>query len=45
MMSSAISLSETVKQDLIANKIDLTVGKDLFYSLLTAIEISTKRCK
>ena len=45
MIDSAISLSKTVKQDLINNKIDLTVGKDLFYSLLTAIEISAKRCK
>ena len=45
MIDSAISLSETVKQDLITNKIDLTVGKDLFVSLLTIIEISAKRCK
>ena len=45
MMSSAISLSETVRLDLITNKIDLTVGKDLLDSLLTVIEISTKRCK
>ena len=45
MISSAISLSKTVKQDLITNKIDLTVGKNLFDSLLTAIEISAKRCK
>ena len=45
MMDSAISLSKTVKQDLITNKIDLTVGKDLLDSLLTIIEISAKRCK
>ena len=45
MIDSAISLSKTVKQDLIDNKIDLTVGKDLFVSLLTAIEIYAKRCK
>ena len=45
MMNSAISLSKTVRLDFIANKIDLTVGKDLFVSLLTIIEISAKRCK
>ena len=45
MMDSAIILSKTVKQDLITNKIDLTVGKDLLDSLLTIIEISAKRCK
>ena len=45
MMSSAISLSKTVKQDLITKKIDLTVGKDLLDSLLVIIEISAKRCK
>ena len=45
MMSSAISLSKTVKQDLITNKIDLTVMKDLLDNLLTIIEISAKRCK
>ena len=45
MIDSAISLSKTVRQDLITNKIDLTVGKDLFCSLLTAIENSAKRCK
>ena len=45
IMSSAINLSKTVKQDLINNKIDLTVGKDLLDSLLTIIEISAKRCK
>ena len=45
MMSSAISLSKTVRLDLINNKIDLTVGKDLLDSLLTIIEISAKRCK
>lgn len=45
MISSAISLSKTVRLDLIANKIDLTVCKDLFINLLTIIEISAKRCK
>ena len=45
MIDCAISLSKTVRLDLINNKIDLTVGKDLFVSLLTAIEISAKRCK
>ena len=45
MIDSAESLSKTVRLDLITNKIDLTVGKDLFYSLLTIIEISAKRCK
>ena len=45
MIDSAISLSKTVKQDLITNKIDLTVGKDLLDSLLTIIEISANRCK
>ena len=45
MIDCAISLSETVRLDLINNKIDLTVGKDLLDSLLTIIEISAKRCK
>ena len=45
IISNAISLVRTVRQDLIANKIDLTVMKDLLDSLLTIIEISTKRCK
>ena len=45
MVNSAISLSKTVRLDLINNKIDLTVGKNLFVSLLTAIEIFAKRCK
>ena len=44
MIDSAINLSKTVKQDLITNKIDLTVGKDLLDSLLTIIEIFAKRC-
>ena len=44
-MDSAILLAKTVKKDLITNKIDLTVMKDLLDSLLTIIEISTKRCK
>ena len=43
MVNSAISLSKTVRLDLINNKIDLTVGKDLFVSLLTTIEIFAKR--
>ena len=45
IISDAISLSKTVRQDLITNKIDLTVMKDLLDSLLTIIEISTKRYK
>lgn len=45
MIDSAISLSETVRLDLITNKIDLTVCKDLIVSLLTIIEIYAKRCK
>ena len=45
MIDCAISLSKTVRLDLITNKIDLTVGKDLFYNLLTVIEIYAKRCK
>ena len=44
MIDSAISLSETVRLDFIANKIDLTVGRYLFYNLLTEIEIFAKRC-
>ena len=44
-ISNAIILVRTVRQDLITNKIDLTIMKDLLDSLLTIIEISTKRCK
>lgn len=44
-ISNAISLVRTVRTDLITNNIDLTVMKDLLDSLLTIIEISTKRCK
>lgn len=44
-ISNAIILVRTVRTDLIDNKIDLTVMKDLLDSLLTIIEISTKRCK
>ena len=45
MIDCAISLSKTVRLDLIDNKIDLTVMKNLLDSLLTIIEISAKRCK
>ena len=45
IINDAISLARIVRQDLIDNKIDLTVMKDLLDSLLTIIEISTKRCK
>ena len=45
IISDAIILVKTVKQDLITNKIDLTVMKYLLDSLLTIIEISTKRYK
>ena len=45
IMNDAISLARIVRQDLITNKIDLTVMKDLLEGLLTIIEISTKRCK
>lgn len=44
-ISNAISLVRTVRTDLITNNIDLTVMKDLLDSLLTIIDISTKRCK
>ena len=44
-ISNAIILARIVRQDLIDNKIDLTVMKDLLDSLLTIIDISTKRCK
>ena len=45
IINDAISLVRIVRQDLITNKIDLTVMKDLLEGLLTIIEISTKRCK
>ena len=45
IINDAISLVRIVRLDLIDNKIDLTVMKDLFDSLLTTIEISAKRCK
>ena len=45
IMNDAISLVRIVRLDLIDNNIDLTVMKDLLDSLLTIIEISTKRCK
>ena len=45
VINDAISLARIVRQDLIDNNIDLTVMKDLLDSLLTIIEISTKRCK
>ena len=45
IINDAISLTRIVRLDLIDNKIDLTVMKDLLNSLLTIIEISTKRCK
>ena len=44
-ISNAIILVRTVRQDLIDNKIDLTVMKDVLEGLLTIIEISTKRYK
>ena len=45
IINDAISLVRIVRQDLIDNKIDLTVMKDVLEGLLTIIEISTKRCK
>lgn len=45
IINDAISLARIVRQDLITNKIDLTIMKDLLDSLLVIIEISTKRCK
>ena len=45
VINDAISLIRIVRLDLIDNNIDLTVMKDLLDSLLTIIEISTKRCK
>ena len=45
VINDAISLARIVRLDLIDNKINLTVMKDLLDSLLTIIEISTKRSK
>lgn len=45
VMNDAISLARIVRLDLIDNKIDLTVMKNVLEGLLTIIEISTKRCK
>ena len=45
VMNDAISLARIVRLDLIDNKIDLTVMKDVLEGLLTIIEISVKRCK
>ena len=45
VMNDAISLARIVRLDLIDNKIDLTVMKDVLEGLLTIIEISAKRCK
>ena len=45
VINDAISLVRIVRLDLIDNNIDLTVMKNLLDSLLTIIEISTKRCK
>ena len=45
IINDAISLVRIVRLDLIDNKIDLTVMKNVLEGLLTIIEISTKRCK
>ena len=45
VINDAISLVRIVRLDLIDNKIDLTVMKNVLEGLLTIIEISTKRCK
>ena len=45
VINDAISLARIVRLDLIDNKIDLTVMKNVLDGLLTIIEISTKRCK
>lgn len=45
VINDAISLVRIVRLDLIDNKIDLTVMKNVLDGLLTIIEISTKRCK
>lgn len=44
-INDAISLARIVRLDLIDNKIDLTVMKNVLEGLLTIIEISAKRCK
>lgn len=43
VINDAISLSRIVRLDLINNKIDLTVMKDVMVSLLTIIEIYIKK--
>lgn len=45
VINDAISLVRIVGLDLIDNKIDLTVMKNVLEGLLTIIEISAKRCK
>lgn len=45
IMNDAISLVRIVRLDLINNKIDLTVMKNVLDGLLTIIEISAKRYK
>lgn len=45
IINDAISLARIVRLDLIDNKIDLTVMKNVLDGLLTIIEISAKRCK
>ena len=45
IINDAISLARIVRLDLIDNKIDLTVMKNVLEGLLTIIEISAKRCK
>lgn len=44
-INDAISLVRIVRLDLVDNKIDLTVMKNVLEGLLTIIEISAKRCK
>lgn len=45
IINDAISLVRIVRLDLIDNKIDLTIMKNVLEGLLTIIEISAKRCK
>ena len=45
IINDAISLARIVRLDLIDNKIDLTVMKNVLEGLLTIIEIYAKRCK
>ena len=45
VINDAISLARIVRLDLIDNKIDLTVMKNVLDGLLTIIEISAKRAK